>query len=80
MGEVFRADDLKLGQPVALKFLPPEMSKDRQRLERLYSEVRIARQIGHPSVCQVYDVGEVDGRDPLVGRDILVGLTAARFW
>lgn len=61
MGEVFRADDLKLGQSVALKFLPPEMSKDRQRLERLYSEVRIARQIAHPSVCRVYDVGEVDG-------------------
>jgi hypothetical protein len=61
MGEVFRADDLKLGQAVALKFLPPEMSQDRERLERLYNEVRTARQIAHPNVCRVYDVGEVGG-------------------
>src|SRR6266849_4080910 len=61
MGEVFRADDLKLGQAVALKFLPSAMSRDQQRLERLYNEVRVARQIAHPSVCRVYDVGEVDG-------------------
>ena len=61
MGEVFRADDVKLGQPVALKFLPPEMATDRERLERLYNEVRVARQIAHPNVCRVYDVGEVDG-------------------
>ena len=62
MGEVFRADDLKLGQAVALKFLPAEMSKDQQRLERLYNEVRVARQIAHPNVCRVYDIGEVDGQ------------------
>jgi protein kinase-like protein/zinc ribbon protein len=61
MGEVFRADDLKLGQAVALKFLPPEMSQDQERLRRLYNEVRTARQIAHPNVCRVYDVGEVGG-------------------
>jgi protein kinase-like protein/zinc ribbon protein len=61
MGEVFRADDLKLGQAVALKFLPPEMSQQQERLERLYNEVRTARQIAHPNVCRVYDVGEVGG-------------------
>ncbi|HEY8183679.1 MAG TPA: serine/threonine-protein kinase [Thermoanaerobaculia bacterium] len=61
MGEVFRADDLKLGQAVALKFLPPEVAQEPERLERLYTEVRTARQIAHPNVCRVYDVGEVNG-------------------
>jgi serine/threonine-protein kinase len=61
MGEVFRADDLKLGQPVALKFLPAAVECDRVRLERFLNEVKIARQVSHPNVCRVYDVGEVDG-------------------
>src|SRR5437867_2574166 len=61
MGEVYRADDLKLGQTVALKFLPADVEKDGDRLERFLGEVRIARQISHPNVCRVYDVGEVDG-------------------
>jgi serine/threonine-protein kinase len=61
MGEVYRADDLKLGQPVALKFLPVEVEQDPERLSRFHDEVRIARQISHPNVCRVYDVGEVDG-------------------
>ena len=62
MGEVYRADDLKLGQPVALKFLPRGLSDDPVRLERFYAEVRIARQVSHPNVCRVYDVGEIDGQ------------------
>src|SRR5437867_9686306 len=62
MGEVYRADDLKLGQTVALKFLPADVEKDGDRLERFLGEVRIARQVSHPNVCRVYDVGEVDGR------------------
>jgi serine/threonine-protein kinase len=62
MGEVYRADDLKLGQPVALKFLPRGLSEDPVRLERFYAEVRIARQVSHPNVCRVYDVAEVDGQ------------------
>ena len=61
MGEVYRADDLKLGQPVALKFLPDSVARDPARLERFYAEVRIARQVSHPNVCRVYDVGEVEG-------------------
>jgi hypothetical protein len=61
MGEVYRADDLKLGQPVALKFLPRHLAADAGRLERFYAEVRLARQVSHPNVCRVYDVGEVDG-------------------
>src|SRR5579863_10277576 len=59
MGEVYRANDLVLGQPVALKFLPPKT--DPQSLERFRAEVRIARQVSHPNVCRVYDIGQVDG-------------------
>src|SRR3974390_1476590 len=61
MGEVSRADDLTLGQPVALKFLPEEATRDESLLERFRNEVRIARRVSHPNVCRVYDVGEVDG-------------------
>jgi serine/threonine-protein kinase len=61
MGEVFRADDLKLGQPVALKFLPAEVDQDPSRLTQLHTEVRMARQVSHPNVCRVYDIDEIDG-------------------
>lgn len=56
MGEVYRADDLTLGEPVALKFLPTALSSDPSRVQRLLEEVRVARQISHPGVCRVYDV------------------------
>ena len=62
MGEVYRADDLKLGQTVALKFLPKEFAQDAQRRERLMNEVRMALQITHPNVCRVYDIGEHEGQ------------------
>jgi serine/threonine-protein kinase len=61
-GEVYRADDLKLGQPVALKFLPPRLAQDPVRRERFFAEVRITRQLSHPNICRVYDIGEIDGR------------------
>ncbi len=61
MGEVYRADDLKLGQTVALKFLPEGLEADADRLQRLLGEVRTARQVTHPNVCRVYDIGETDG-------------------
>jgi serine/threonine-protein kinase len=61
MGEVYRADDLKLGQPVALKFLPVEVDRDPARLTQLHTEVRMARQVSHPNVCRVYDIDEEDG-------------------
>ncbi|MGH7339393.1 MAG: serine/threonine-protein kinase, partial [Candidatus Rokuibacteriota bacterium] len=62
MGEVYRADDLKLGQQVALKFLPAALAADAGRLARFHNEVRVARQVSHPNVCRVYDIGEVDGQ------------------
>jgi len=62
MGEVYRADDLRLGQAVALKFLPPGLSRDAQRLAQFHTEVRTARQVSHPNICRVYDIGEVEGQ------------------
>lgn len=62
MGEVYRADDLKLGQAVALKFLPDHLVRDGAALARFHREVRVARQVSHKNVCRVYDVGETDGR------------------
>ncbi len=62
MGEVYRADDLKLKQPVALKFLPASLSADGAALARFYKEVSVARQISHRHVCRVYDVAEYQGQ------------------
>jgi serine/threonine-protein kinase len=62
MGDVYRADDLRLGQRVALKFLSPALESDPVAHERLLAEVRSARTISHPNVCRVYDVGEEAGR------------------
>ena len=62
MGEVYRADDLKLSQPVALKFLPDRYLSDGAALARFHREVRVARQVTHRSVCRVYDIGEVNGK------------------
>jgi hypothetical protein len=62
MGEVCRARDLKLEQEVALKFLPGAVCQDPDLLERLYREVSTARQVSHPNVCKVFDIGESEGR------------------
>jgi predicted Ser/Thr protein kinase len=62
MGEVYRATDLTLGQAVALKFLPETLARDERALARFYNEVRIARQVTHPNVCRVYDIGQVEGQ------------------
>ena len=62
MGEVYRAEDLKLGQAVALKFVPEGLARSADRLARFHHEVRVARQVSHPNVCRVYDISEVDGQ------------------
>src|SRR5207247_7708421 len=61
MGEVYRADDLKLAQPVALKFLPAAVASEPERLDRFYGAGRISRQVSHPNVCRVYDIAEAGG-------------------
>jgi hypothetical protein len=61
MGEVYRAEDLKLGQTVAIKFLPESLAQDSAALARFHSEVRIARQVSHPNVCRVFDIGDAEG-------------------
>ncbi|HVE71450.1 MAG TPA: serine/threonine-protein kinase [Thermoanaerobaculia bacterium] len=58
MGEVYRADDTKLNQTVALKFLPARLERDPTLLARLHDEVRLGRQIAHPNVCHLYDIVE----------------------
>ncbi len=72
MGEVYRADDLKLGQPVALKFLPVRFGDDPARLERFHAEVRHARQVSHPHVCRVHDIGDLDGQ-PFLSMEYVDG-------
>ncbi len=57
MGEVYRANDLTLQQPVALKFLPALVAEAPPSLARFRNEVRLARQVSHPNVCRVYDIG-----------------------
>jgi serine/threonine-protein kinase len=72
MGEVYRANDLTLDQPVALKFLPEAMARDAGMLARFHNEVRIARQVSHPNVCRVYDLGEVNGQ-PYLSMEYIDG-------
>jgi hypothetical protein len=72
MGEVVRADDLKLGQPVALKFLPDALAREADALARFHQEVRVARQLSHPNLCRVFDIGEVDGR-PFLTMEFIDG-------
>ena len=72
MGEVYRATDLALGQSVALKFLPEEAARDQRLLERFHAEVRVARQVSHPNVCRVYDIGEADGT-PFISMEYVDG-------
>ncbi|MCM2255775.1 MAG: serine/threonine protein kinase [Vicinamibacteria bacterium] len=72
MGEVWRADDLRLGQPVALKFLPEALVHDPERLARFYGEVRVAREIAHPAVCRVHDIGEHEGQ-PFLSMEYVDG-------
>jgi predicted Ser/Thr protein kinase len=66
MGEVYRADDLRVGQPVALKFLPESSIADADQLARFQKEIRLARQVSHPNICRVYDVAEHDGQPFLI--------------